>query len=68
MTAQPKRAKMTKSYVEKIACGPKDQFHWDGSPIFMYNSEGRFVVCYDRIFNRDEKHCYGRGTTTGKEA
>ena len=29
MTTQPKRAKLTKGYVDKIAAGPKDEFHWD---------------------------------------
>ena len=29
MTTLPKRAKLTKSYVDKIVAGPKDEFHWD---------------------------------------
>lgn len=29
MTTQPKRAKLTKGYIEKIEAGTKDEFHWD---------------------------------------
>ncbi len=29
MTTVPKRAKLTKGYVDKIGPGPKDEFHWD---------------------------------------
>lgn len=29
MTTATNRAKLTKSYVDKIAPGPKDEFHWD---------------------------------------
>jgi integrase len=29
MTTQPNRAKLTKSYVDKIAPSAKDEFHWD---------------------------------------
>jgi integrase len=29
MTTEPNRAKLTKTYIEKIKSGPKDNFHWD---------------------------------------
>lgn len=29
MTNQPKRAKLTKGYIDRIKPGPRHQFHWD---------------------------------------